>query len=123
MGCRSSTGTFFAFLSPVLGWLGVAVTGSDTSANALFGTLQVTAAQSAGLDPTLLASANTSGGVLGKMISPQSLAIAATAVGMEGRESEILRRVVVWSLVLLLAVCTLVYLQSNVLAWMLPAAG
>ena len=57
------------------------------------------------------------------MISPQSLAIAATAVGMEGRESEILRRVVVWSLVLLLAVCTLVYLQSNVLAWMLPAAG
>ena len=67
--------------------------------------------------------ANTSGGVVGKMISPQSLAIAATAVGMEGRESEILRRVVVWSLVLLLAVCTLVYLQSNVLAWMLPAAG
>ncbi|TWH41238.1 lactate permease [Micrococcus luteus J28] len=67
--------------------------------------------------------ANTSGGVVGKMISPQSLAIAATAVGMEGRESEILRRVVVWSLLLLLAVCTLVYLQSNVLAWMLPAAG
>ena len=67
--------------------------------------------------------ANTSGGVVGKMISPQSLAIAATAVGMEGRESEILRRVVVWSLVLLLAVCTLVYLQSNVLAWLLTAAG
>ena len=67
--------------------------------------------------------ANTSGGVVGKMISPQSLAIATTAVGMEGRESEILRRVVVWSLLLLLAVCTLVYLQSNVLAWMLPAAG
>lgn len=70
-----------------------------------------------------MVAANTSGGVVGKMISPQSLAIAATAVGMEGRESEILRRVVVWSLVLLLAVCTLVYLQSNVLAWMLPAAG
>ena len=116
-------GAAFVFLSPVLGWLGTAVTGSDTSANALFSTLQQTAATNIGADPALLVAANTSGGVVGKMISPQSLAIAATAVGMEGRESEILRRVVVWSLVLLLAVCTLVYLQSNVLAWMLPAAG
>ena len=116
-------GAAFVFLSPVLGWLGTAVTGSDTSANALFSTLQQTAATNIGADPALLVAANTSGGVVGKMISPQSLAIAATAVGMEGRESEILRRVVVWSLVLLLAVCTLVYLQSNVLAWLLPAAG
>uniref|UniRef100_UPI001C2FB286 L-lactate permease n=1 Tax=Micrococcus sp. GbtcB5 TaxID=2824750 RepID=UPI001C2FB286 len=71
----------------------------------------------------LLVAANTSGGVVGKMFSPQSLAIPATAAGMEGRESEILRRVVGWSLVLLLAVCTLGYLQSNVLAWRLPAGG
>src|SRR4029453_6533515 len=69
-------GSFFAFLSPILGWIGVAVTGSDTSANALFGALQVQTAADAGLDPVLLAAANSSGGVLGKMVSPQNLAIA-----------------------------------------------
>ncbi|GAA0968497.1 L-lactate permease [Nocardioides aquaticus] len=117
----AGTGTFFAFLSPVLGWLGVAVTGSDTSANALFGTLQVTAAQSAGLDPTLLASANTSGGVLGKMISPQNLAIAAAATGLAGKEGDLFRKVLGWSLGFLLVMCVLVYLQStSVLGWMVP---
>jgi lactate permease len=117
----AGTGSFFAFLSPVLGWLGVAVTGSDTSSNALFGTLQVAAAQQAGLNDVLLASANTSGGVLGKMISPQNLAIAAAATGMVGQEGDLFRKVVGWSLGFLLVMCVLVYLQSTpVLAWMLP---
>ncbi|PWJ55225.1 lactate permease [Quadrisphaera granulorum] len=116
----AGAGAAFAFLSPVLGWLGTAVTGSDTSANALFATLQQSAAERIGLDPTLLVAANTSGGVVGKMISPQNLAIAATAVGLVGRESEILRRVIWWSLGMLLALCLLVGLQSSVLSWMLP---
>ncbi|MDO5512424.1 L-lactate permease [Corynebacterium sp.] len=113
-------GAVFAFLSPVLGWLGTAVTGSDTSANALFANLQKTAALETGLDPHLMTAANTSGGVVGKMISPQSLAIAATAVNLEGRESAIFRSVVWWSVGLLVLLCTLVYLQSNLLAGMLP---
>ncbi|MTB71216.1 L-lactate permease [Arsenicicoccus cauae] len=117
----AGTGAAFAFFSPVLGWLGTAVTGSDTSANALFATLQQTAAKHAGIDPTLLVAANTSGGVVGKMVSPQNLTIAATAVGLLGRESEILRRVIWWSLGLLVVLCLLVGLQSTpVLAWMLP---
>ncbi len=116
----AGTGAFFAFLSPILGWVGTAVTGSDTSANALFATLQQSAAEQAGLDPTLLVAANTSGGVVGKMISPQNLTIAATAVGLLGRESDILRRVLKWSIGLLLVMCVLVYLQSNVLSWMIP---
>ena len=90
----AGAGTAFAILSPILGWLGVAVTGSDTSANALFGALQVQTAAQAGLDPVLMAAANTSGGVLGKMISPQNLAIAAAAVGMAGKEGDIFRKVV-----------------------------
>ena len=115
----AGTGGFFAFLSPVLGWVGTAVTGSDTSANALFATLQQSAAEQAGIDPTLLVAANTSGGVVGKMISPQNLTIAATAVGLLGRESDIFRKVIKWSLGLLLCLCILVYLQSTVLSWML----
>jgi len=116
----AGTGAVFAFFSPILGWLGTAVTGSDTSANALFATLQQTAAQQAGLDPTLLVAANTSGGVVGKMISPQNLTIAATAVGILGREADLFRKTVLWSIGLLLVLCVLIYLQSNVLAWMLP---
>ncbi|GGL29376.1 L-lactate permease [Phycicoccus endophyticus] len=115
----ASTGGFFAFLSAVVGWIGVAVTGSDTSSNSLFGLLQVTAAEETHLSPYLLAAANTSGGVLGKMISPQNLAIAAAVVGMEGRESLLFRRVLGWSLLLLLLMCLLVLLQSTpVLGWM-----
>ena len=117
----AGTGAFFAFLSPVLGWIGVAVTGSDTSANALFGALQVQTAAGAGLDPVLLAAANTSGGVLGKMVSPQNLAIAAAAVGMAGKEGELFRKVAGWSLCLLLFMCVIVVLQStSVLGWMVP---
>jgi lactate permease len=117
----AQTGAFFAVLSPILGWIGVAVTGSDTSANALFGALQVQTAVGAGLDPVLLAAANTSGGVLGKMVSPQNLAIAAAAVGMAGKEGELFRKVFGWSLVLLLFMCVIVVLQStSVLSWMIP---
>jgi lactate permease len=117
----AQTGAFFAFLSPILGWIGVAVTGSDTSANALFGALQVQTAAGAGLDPVLLAAANTSGGVLGKMVSPQNLAIAAAAVGMAGKEGELFRKVFGWSLVLLLGMCVIVVLQSTgALSWMIP---
>ncbi|SDY68422.1 lactate permease [Micromonospora pattaloongensis] len=127
-GQTQTLGTFlaqagggFVFLSAILGWIGVAVTGSDTSANALFGALQVQTAARAGLDPLLLAAANSSGGVMGKMISPQNLAIAAAAVGMAGREGEIFRKVLGWSLALLLFMCVLVALQASpVLGWMVP---
>ena len=107
------------FLSSIIGWLGVAVTGSDTSSNSLFGTLQVAAAEKAGYSPTLLAAANSSGGVLGKMISPQNLAIGAAAVGLGGREGELFRKVLGWSILLVLCMCVIVYLQSTaVLDWM-----
>ncbi|MDT7762088.1 MAG: lactate permease [Mycobacterium sp.] len=116
----AGAGGAFALLSPVLGWLGVAVTGSDTSSNSLFGALQVTAANHAGLSDVLMAASNSSGGVLGKMISPQNLAIAAAAVGMNGKEGDIFRRVVVWSVVFLALLCVLSALQSSVLSWMVP---
>ncbi|MBZ4017637.1 lactate permease [Streptomyces purpurogeneiscleroticus] len=117
----AGAGQAFAFLSPILGWLGVAVTGSDTSANALFGSMQVTAATDAGLEPLLFAAANSSGGVIGKMVSPQNLAIAAAVTGMHGREGDLLRKVVGWGLGMLLVLCLLVLLQSgDVLGWMVP---
>jgi lactate permease len=116
----AGAGGAFALLSPVLGWLGVAVTGSDTSSNSLFGALQVTAANQAGLSNLLMAASNSSGGVLGKMISPQNLAIAAAAVGMNGKEGDIFRRVIVWSLVFLAFLCVLTALQASVLSWMVP---
>ncbi len=117
----AGAGGLFAILSPILGWIGVAVTGSDTSSNSLFGALQVQAATKAGLDPVLMAAANSSGGVLGKMVSPQNLAIAAAAVGMAGREGELFRKVIGWSLVMLAMMCVLVGLQATpVLSWMVP---
>ena len=115
----AGAGGIFAFFSAAIGWLGVAVTGSDTSSNALFGALQVTAANDADLSPTLMAAANSSGGVLGKMISPQNLAIGAAAVGLAGKEGDLFRKVLGWSLLLILLMCVLVYLQSTpVLEWM-----
>jgi lactate permease len=117
----AGAGAAFAVLSPILGWLGVAVTGSDTSSNSLFGALQVSAAKDVGISPALMAAANSSGGVLGKMISPQNLAIAAAAVGLSGREGDLFRRVVGWSVGFLAFMCVIVYLQStSVLGWMLP---
>ncbi len=117
----AGTGGLFAFLSPTLGWFGTAVTGSDTSSNALFAKLQQTAGLNAGIDPNLLVAANTTGGVVGKLIGLQNLAIAATAVDMDGQESVIFRKVVGWSAAMLVFLCILVFLQSTpVLGWMLP---
>ncbi|MER5753465.1 L-lactate permease [Streptomyces sp. NPDC002088] len=117
----ATVGGLFALFSPILGWLGTAVTGSDTSANALFATLQQTAGKAAGIDPTLLVAANTSGGVVGKLVSPQNLTIAATAVGQPGSERILLRKVAGYSIAMLAILCVLVYLQSlPVLSWMLP---
>jgi lactate permease len=116
----AGAGSAFALISPILGWLGTAVTGSDTSSNSLFGALQVTAAAKAGLSPVLIAAGNSSGGVLGKMISPQNLAIAAAAVGVHGKEGDIFRRVFLWSLVFLVFICALSGLQASVLSWMVP---
>jgi lactate permease len=116
----AGAGGFFAFLSPIVGWFGTAVTGSDTSSNSLFGALQVSAAAHAHLSPTLLAAANSSGGVLGKMVSPQNLAIGAAAVGLAGQEGDIFRKVIGWSLLFLLIMAVLVLLQSGALSWMVP---
>jgi lactate permease len=117
----AGAGGFFAFLSPIIGWFGTAVTGSDTSTNSLFGALQVTAARHAQLSPVLLAAANSSGGVLAKMVSPQNLAIGAAAVGLGGREGDIFRKVLPWSIGLVLVMAVLVLLQSSsVLSWMVP---
>ena len=117
----AGAGGFFAFLSPLIGWFGTAVTGSDTSTNSLFGGLQVAAAHQSGLSPTLLAAANSSGGVLAKMVSPQNLAIGAAAVGLGGREGDIFRKVIAWSIGFVLLMGLLVLLQStSLLSWMVP---
>jgi lactate permease len=117
----AGAGAAFAFLSPIVGWFGTAVTGSDTSANSLFGALQVAAAHQSHLSPTLLAAANSSGGVMGKMVSPQNLAIGAAAVGLTGKEGDIFRRVIGWSLMFVLIMAVFVFLQStSVLSWMVP---
>ncbi len=115
----AGAGVVFAFLSPILGWIGTAVTGSGTSATALFASLQQTAADGIGVDPRLLVAANTVGGAVGKMIAPQTLTIAATAV--DGKESDMLRKAMPWSIGLLVVLCLLVGLQSTpVLGWMIP---
>jgi lactate permease len=115
----AGAGGIFAFLSSLIGWLGVSVTGSDTSSNALFGALQVEAAKNADISQILAASANSSGGVLGKMISPQNLAIGAAAVGMGGEEGVLFRKVLGWSIALVLVMCVLVTLQNSpLLDWM-----
>lgn len=120
----AATGAAFALVSPALGWLGVAITGSDTSANALFGGMQVAAAR--GVWPgslaheILMVTSNSTGGVMGKMISPQSLSVAAAATGLLNQEGEIFRKVVGWSILLLAIFAVLVVLQSTVLLWMVP---
>lgn len=114
------TGSMFTFFSPVLGWLGVFITGSDTSANLLFGNLQKVTALSVGMDPVLSVAANSSGGVTGKMISPQSIAVACAAVGLAGKESDLFRFTVKHSLFLLLLVCIITFLQHHVFSWMIP---
>lgn len=116
----ASTGAAFPFLSPVLGWIGVFLTGSDTSANALFGKLQQVTAEQIGVNPVLTVAANSSGGVVGKMISPQSIAVAAAATSLVGRESDLFRFTVKHSVIILLVVCVLVTLQAYVVPGMIP---
>ena len=117
----SKSGGFFAFLAPVVGWFGVAITGTDAGSNALFGPLQAGAAANLHQSPYLFGAANTSGGVLAKMISPQNLAIGTAAIDQVGEEGNLFRKVIGWSVGLLLLLCTLVYLQStSVLGWMVP---
>ncbi len=119
----AATGSLFPLFSPVLGWLGVFMTGSDTSANAVFGRLQSVSASHIGMNPLLAVAANSSGGVTGKMISPQSIAVACAATGLVGNESALFRFTVRHSVLMLAVVCLVTWLQANQLAWMLPPAG
>lgn len=116
----TKTGHWFPFLAPILGWLGVFLTGSDTSSNVLFGGLQKATAEQLGINPILTGAANTSGGVMGKMISPQSLAVATAACGMVGQEGTLFRFTLKHSLFLTFLVCIIVYLQAYYLQWMIP---
>ena len=116
----ATTGVFFPFFAAYLGWLGVFMTGSDTSSNALFGKLQEVTATQIGVDPVVTVAANSSGGVCGKMISPQSLAVATAAVGLVGRESEIFRFTVKHSIILTTVIGIMAYLQAYVITWIVP---
>ncbi len=116
----ASTGRLFPFFAPVLGWLGVFITGSDTSANALFSKIQYATAQSIGVDPVVTVAANVSGGVVGKMISPQSIAVAAAAGNLVGQESQLFRFTVKHSFILLLIICFLTLAQAYLIKWIIP---
>ncbi len=116
----TETGVAYAFFAPLLGWLGVALTGSDTSSNAMFGSLQRVTAEQLGLNPLLTCTANSTGGVMGKMIDAQSIVVSATATGVHRQEGAILRRVFPHSLALALLMGVLVWLQAGPLAWMVP---
>ena len=116
----AGTGALFPFFSPFLGWLGVFLTGSDTSSNALFCSLQATTAHQIGVSDTLLVAANTTGGVTGKMISPQSIAVACAAVGLVGKESDLFRFTVKHSLMFATMVGIITYVQAYYLTWMIP---
>lgn len=116
----ASAGALFAFFSPLLGWLGVALTGSDTSSNVLFGSLQQVTAGQLGVSPILAAAANSSGGVMGKMIDAQSIVVAGVATGQEGGEGDILRYVFFHSHALAGLVGVLIMLQAHVFPGMIP---
>lgn len=116
----ASTGFLFPFFAPVLGWLGVFITGSDTSANALFGKLQFVTGQSIGVDPVVTVSANVSGGVVGKMISPQSIAVAAAAGNLIGKESDLFRFAVKHSFIMLSLICLIVLSQAYLFTFLIP---
>ncbi|QIE86594.1 lactate permease LctP family transporter [Pseudomonas nitroreducens] len=115
----AGTGAAFPFFSPFLGWLGVFLTGSDTSSNALFGSLQATTAHQLSVSDTLLVAANTTGGVTGKMISPQSIAVACAATGMVGRESDLFRFTVKHSLIFAAFIGLITLAQAYVFTGML----
>jgi lactate permease len=116
----ASTGFLFPFFSPILGWLGVFMTGSDTSSNALFCKLQRASAEAIGIDPVITVSANASGGVVGKMISPQSIAVGAAAIGLVGKESELFRFTVKHSFIMLFLICIITVAQAYLMTWLVP---
>lgn len=116
----SSVGFLFPLLSPFLGWVAVFLSGSDTSGNALFGNLQVVAANQLGLNPVLIAATNSSGGVMGKMISPQNIATGVSVTDLKGQEGVVFARTFKHSIVLTLVLGILVVLQQYVFPWMIP---
>jgi len=116
----ASTGWLFPFFAAFLGWMGVFMTGSDTSTNALFGKLQAVTADQLGISPLVTVNANTSGGVCGKMISPQSISVATAATHMVGKESEIFRFTLKHSLILCTVVGIICMLQAYVFTWIIP---
>jgi lactate permease len=117
----TKTGVLYPFFAAYLGWLGVALTGSDTSSNVLFGSLQKITAQQLGLDPVLITTANSTGGVMGKMIDAQSIVVATASTGQHGQEGRILR-FVFWHSVALAAIMGLiVMMQAYVTPWMIPS--
>ncbi|GAA4311840.1 lactate permease LctP family transporter [Compostibacter hankyongensis] len=117
----AGTGFLYPFFAPVLGWLGVFITGSDTSSNALFGKLQYATAGSIGVSPVVTVAANSSGGVVGKMISPQSIAVATAAVGLIGKEARLFRFTVKHSLFMLFFIALLTFAQAYYLKWTVPS--
>ena len=116
----TNTGGLFPFFAPMLGWLGVFLTGSDTSSNALFGSLQRTTAEGLNMDPHLMVASNSTGGVTGKMISPQSISVATAATNMIGQEGNLFRFTLLHSLAMLLVLCVITFAQAYWLKWMLP---
>jgi lactate permease len=119
----ASTGYLFVLLSPFLGWVAVMLSGSDTSGNALFGNLQVVAARQLNLNPILFAAANSSGGVMGKMISPQNIATGVSVTNLKGHEGVVFARTFIHSIVLTLLLSVLVALQQFVFPWVIPTVG
>jgi len=118
----TKTGWLYPFFAAYLGWLGVALTGSDTSSNVLFGSLQKITAQQLGLNPILITTANSTGGVMGKMIDAQSIVVATASTGQQGAEGKILRFVFWHSVVLAALMGLIVMLQAYVFPWMIPSA-
>jgi lactate permease len=116
----ASAGIFFPILSAFLGWVAVFLSGSDTSGNALFGNLQVVAANQLGLNPVLIAATNSSGGVMGKMISPQNIATGVSVTNLRGQEGLVLARTFKHSIILTLLLGAIVLLQQYVFQWMIP---
>ncbi|MFC4769344.1 L-lactate permease [Effusibacillus consociatus] len=116
----SKTGAAFAFFAPIIGYIGVFLTGSDTSTNALFGKLQTVAAKEVGIDPILAVSSNSTGGCAAKMISPQSIAVGAGATNMAGQEGNILRFTLKHSLIFVFLMGIISWLQAYVFTWMIP---
>ena len=119
----TKTGVLYPFFAALLGWLGVALTGSDTSSNVLFGSLQKITAEQLGLSPVLITTANSTGGVMGKMIDAQSIVVATAATGQIGEEGRILRFVFWHSVALASLMGVIVMLQAYVFPWMIPGGG